>query len=56
MYALTTLYVPYVVAIKRMSSLITVAISGKLFGERTKDRLIGTAIMLVGTLLIALGI
>lgn len=55
MYALTTLYVPYVIAIKRMSSLLTVAASGALFKENTRNRLIGTVIMLSGTVLLAFG-
>ena len=55
MFALTVLFVPYVIAIKRLSSLVTVIVSGMIFGEQTKDRLIGTMIMLLGTILLALG-
>lgn len=55
MFALQTLYVPYVIAIKRLSALGTVIGSGVLFGERTRDRLIGTIIMLLGTMLMAVG-
>lgn len=54
-YALTFLFVPYVIAIKRLSAPLTVLLSGSLLGEKTKDRLLGSVIMLLGTVLIALG-
>jgi len=52
MYALTLLFVPYVIAIKRMSGLFTVVASGVIFKENTRGRLFGAAIMLAGTALI----
>lgn len=55
MVALQNLYVPYVIAIKRLSALGTVIGGGVLFGEQNRDRLIGTLIMLSGTILMALG-
>lgn len=55
MFALQTLYVPYVIAIKRLSALGTVIGGGLFFGERMRDRLIGTVIMLSGTILMAFG-
>jgi uncharacterized membrane protein len=54
-YALTILFVPYVIAIKRLSAPLTVMLGGSLLGEKTKERLVGSAIMLIGTILIALG-
>jgi uncharacterized membrane protein len=53
MYALTLLFVPYVIAIKRMSALFTVIVSGIILKENTRGRLVGTVIMLAGTVLIA---
>lgn len=55
MLALQTLYVPYVIAIKRLSALGTVIGGGLFFGERVRNRLVGTIIMLSGTILMALG-
>ena len=55
-YALTILFVPYVIAIKRLSAPLTVILGGSLFGEKTKERLTGTLIMLLGTLLMVLSI
>lgn len=52
MYALTTLYTPYVIAIKRMSSLFTILLSGLLLEEDMRGRLLGASIMLAGALLI----
>lgn len=54
-YALTILFVPYVIAIKRLSAALTVVLSGKLFGENIQERLAGVGIMLLGTVLMALG-
>jgi hypothetical protein len=53
MYALTLLFVPYVIAIKRMSALFTVIVSGIILKENTRGRLVGTVVMLAGTVLIA---
>jgi uncharacterized membrane protein len=53
MYALTLLFVPYVIAIKRMSALSTVIVSGIILKENIRRRLVGTVIMLMGTVLIA---
>jgi uncharacterized membrane protein len=53
MYALTLLFVPYVIAIKRMSALFTVIVSGIILKENIRGRLVGTVIMLMGTVLIA---
>jgi drug/metabolite transporter (DMT)-like permease len=53
MYALTLLFVPYVIAIKRMSALFTVIVSGIILKENNRGRIIGTVIMLVGTVFIA---
>ena len=53
MYALTLLFVPYVIAIKRMSALFTVTASGVILKENIGGRLVGTVIMLMGTVLIA---
>src|ERR1700731_320490 len=55
MYALTLLFVPYVIAIKRMSALFTVIVSGIILKESIRRRLVGTVIMLMGTVLIAFG-
>jgi drug/metabolite transporter (DMT)-like permease len=53
MYALTLLFVPYVIAIKRMSALFTVIASGIILKENNRGRIVGTVIMLVGTVFIA---
>ena len=52
MYALTVLFVPYVIAIKRMSALFTVIVGGILLRENIRRRLPGVAIMLVGATLV----
>jgi drug/metabolite transporter (DMT)-like permease len=46
MYALTLLYTPYVIAIKRMSSLLTMLLSGLLLNERASGRLLGALLIL----------
>lgn len=53
MYALTLLFVPYVIAIKRFSGLFTVLASSLIFRENIRDRLLGASIMLMGAVLIA---
>lgn len=52
MFALTVLFVPYVIAIKRLSALFTVIASGVILHENIGRRLIGAAIMLLGALLV----
>lgn len=49
--ALTLLLAPYVIALKRTSTVMTVLASGILFREATANRLAGTLIMLIGTVL-----
>ncbi len=52
MYAITFLPVPYVIALKRTSALLTV-IGGKVFfGEDIGPRLLGVGVMIVGAILI----
>ncbi|HXY59416.1 MAG TPA: EamA family transporter [Methylocystis sp.] len=53
MYALTLLFVPYVIAIKRLSGLFTVLASSLIFKEDVRDRLLAAFIMLMGAALIA---
>ncbi len=55
MWALTVLFAPYVIAIKRISALFTVLASGRLLQEETGGRLLGASVMLVGAIMIALG-
>ncbi len=56
MYALTVWYVPYVVAVKRASALLTVIVGGLFFREnRLGNRSLGALIMILGVVLIALG-
>jgi len=52
MYALTVLFVPYVIAIKRMSALFTVIVGGIILRENIRRRLLGAAVMLVGVMLV----
>ncbi len=54
MFALTLLLTPYVIAIKRMSALFTVAFSALMFRENIRGRLLGALVMLAGGALIAL--
>jgi drug/metabolite transporter (DMT)-like permease len=54
MWALTVLFTPYVIAIKRLSALFTVLASGHVLKEDSKGRLLGAAVMLVGAVMIAL--
>ncbi len=54
MWALTVLFAPYVIAIKRLSALFTVLASGRFLQEETGDRLVGVGVMLIGAVLIAL--
>jgi drug/metabolite transporter (DMT)-like permease len=54
MWALTVLFTPYVIAIKRLSALFTVLASGRLLKEETGGRLLGAAVMLAGAVMIAL--
>jgi len=48
MFALTLLFVPYVIALKRMSALFTVIVGGLALGENFRARLLGAAIMFAG--------
>jgi drug/metabolite transporter (DMT)-like permease len=54
MWALTVLFTPYVIAIKRLSALFTVLASGRVLKEETGGRLLGAAVMLLGAAMIAL--
>ncbi|MCC3247011.1 DMT family transporter [Methylocystis sp. WRRC1] len=54
MWALTVLFTPYVIAIKRLSALFTVLASGRVLKEETGGRLLGAAVMLAGAVMIAL--
>jgi len=54
MWALSVLFAPYVIAIKRLSALFTVLASGRLLQEETGGRLVGVMVMLVGAVMIAL--
>ncbi|QXX76560.1 hypothetical protein MHY1_p00082 (plasmid) [Methylovirgula sp. HY1] len=54
MYALMFLFVPYVIAIKRMSALFTVIFGGVLLRENIRKRLLGVVIMLVGAALVVI--
>jgi uncharacterized membrane protein len=54
MYAIAMMYVPYVIAIKRMSSILTVLTSKVVFGEKIGARMFGTMVMLAGVVLIAI--
>lgn len=54
MWALTVLFTPYVIAIKRLSALFTVLASGRVLKEDTGGRFLGAAVMLAGALLIVL--
>jgi uncharacterized membrane protein len=53
LYAITVIPVPYVIAIKRFSTVFTVIGGGVFFGEKIRERLMGTVITLVGVLVIA---
>lgn len=52
MYALTVLFVPYVIAIKRMSALFTVIAGGVMLRETIRRRVVAAAIMLIGAVLV----
>lgn len=54
MWALTVLFTPYVIAIKRLSALFTVLASGVVLKEDSGGRLLGAAVMLLGAVIIAL--
>ncbi len=54
MWALTILFTPYVIAIKRLSALFTVLASGHVLKEESSGRLLGAAVMLIGAMMIAL--
>jgi drug/metabolite transporter (DMT)-like permease len=54
MWALTILFTPYVIAIKRLSALFTVLASGHVLKEETGGRLLGAAVMLAGAVMIAM--
>lgn len=54
MWALTILFAPYVIAIKRLSALFTVLVSGRFLREDTRGRLFGAVVMLLGSIMIAL--
>ncbi|WP_442754316.1 EamA family transporter [Methylocystis sp. JAN1] len=53
MWALTILFTPYVIAIKRLSALFTVLASSHVLKEETGGRLLGAAVMLAGAVMIA---
>jgi drug/metabolite transporter (DMT)-like permease len=53
MWAITVYPVPYVIAIKRLSTLFTVLAAKLFFGERIAERILGTLITLMGVLIIA---
>lgn len=52
MYAITILPVPYVIALKRTSALMTVVLGGIFFKEKIGFRFVGVTIMFLGVLLI----
>lgn len=52
MYAITILPVPYVIAIKRTSAVMTVLAGNLFFGEKMGFRLLGASVMLFGVVLI----
>ena len=54
MWALTVLFTPYVIAIKRLSALFTVLASGVVLKEESGGRFLGAAVMLLGAVMIAL--
>lgn len=54
MWALTVLFTPYVIAIKRLSALFTVVASGRVLKEDTGGRFLGAAVMLAGAVMIVL--
>jgi uncharacterized membrane protein len=54
MWALTVLFTPYVIAIKRLSALFTVLASGRVLKEENGERLLGAAVMFAGALMIVL--
>lgn len=54
MWALTVLFTPYVIAIKRLSALFTVLASGRVLKEESSGRLLGAGVMLMGAALIVL--
>lgn len=54
MWALTVLFTPYVIAIKRLSALFTVLASGVVLKEDSGGRFLGAAVMLLGAVMIAL--
>ncbi len=54
MWALTILFTPYVIAIKRLSALFTVLASRHVLKEESGGRLFGAAVMLAGAVMIAL--
>lgn len=54
MWALTVLFTPYVIAIKRLSALFTVLASAHVLKEETGGRLLGAAVMLAGAVMIAM--
>jgi drug/metabolite transporter (DMT)-like permease len=53
MWALTVLFTPYVIAIKRLSALFTVLASGMILKEESGGRFLGAAVMLLGAAMIA---
>ncbi len=53
MYAITVVPVPFVIALKRTSVLMTVVMGGVLFKEKIGFRFVGVTIMFLGVLLIA---
>lgn len=53
MWALTILFTPYVIAIKRLSALFTVLASAHVLKEDSGGRIFGAAVMLLGAVMIA---
>jgi len=53
-WAMSILFVPYVIAIKRISAFLTVVLSGRLLKEPVQNRLTACLVMLLGAILIML--
>ena len=53
-WAMSILFVPYVIAIKRLSAFLTVVLSGRLLKEPIQNRLTACLVMLIGAILIML--
>ena len=53
-WAMSILFVPYVIAIKRLSAFLTVVLSGRLLKEPIQNRLAACMVMVIGAILIML--